>query len=174
MRVFGALLRGSRNACTGLVQRSHRAPGVGYAGISQSARLAMLNRAYSTDPQSPKDQPPKSDSAKDGKPNDGPEASERFPDRTFGGPSARKERLFPETGPLSLPGIVLFVVTAGGIVYYFTSEKNRVKKERAEKLNQVETVGTAEIGGAYELIDQDGKVVTNKDFHGKFHLVYFG
>ena len=29
-------------------------------------------------------------------------------------------------------------------------------------------------GGAFELVDQDGQIRTDQDFHGKFMLVYFG
>jgi len=30
------------------------------------------------------------------------------------------------------------------------------------------------VGGDFELLDQNGKVRTNRDFHGKFMMVYFG
>lgn len=32
----------------------------------------------------------------------------------------------------------------------------------------------ARMGGAFSLINQDGKVVTDKDFAGKYRLIYFG
>lgn len=37
-----------------------------------------------------------------------------------------------------------------------------------------EDAGTVDIGGPFELVDQDGKAVTDADFHGKLMLVYFG
>lgn len=40
--------------------------------------------------------------------------------------------------------------------------------------NSVKTTGKALIGGAFQLTDHTGKRVTDKDFHGKFMLVYFG
>lgn len=36
------------------------------------------------------------------------------------------------------------------------------------------TAGKAAVGGPFELTNQDGKRVTDKDFHGKLMLVYFG
>ena len=38
----------------------------------------------------------------------------------------------------------------------------------------VATSGTALIGGPFTLIDQHGKTVTDKDFRGRFMLVFFG
>lgn len=39
---------------------------------------------------------------------------------------------------------------------------------------QQDAVGTPLIGGAFTLVDDDGKVVTDKDFLGEYMLVYFG
>ncbi|KAJ2851332.1 Pre-mRNA-splicing factor cwf19 [Coemansia brasiliensis] len=168
MRAFGTLLRGSKQVHKGIAQSLYSCR-TSYAGISNSTRWTTLNKAYSTE-SSPKDdsktEKPKEDKAKID--------NERFPSRTFGGPEPKKERLFPESGPLSIPGISLFVLTAAGIFYYFTTEKERMSRERKEKLQKVEYTGKPEVGGAYELTDQDGKRVTDKTFHGKFHLVYFG
>jgi protein SCO1/2 len=35
-------------------------------------------------------------------------------------------------------------------------------------------VGDLMLGGPFELLDTDGNVVTDKDFHGRYMLVYFG
>src|SRR5512143_1885817 len=39
---------------------------------------------------------------------------------------------------------------------------------------QVETSGKALIGGPFTLVDQTGKTVTDKDFRGRYMLVFFG
>jgi protein SCO1/2 len=39
---------------------------------------------------------------------------------------------------------------------------------------QVETSGKALIGGPFSLVDQTGKTVTDKDFRGRYMLVFFG
>jgi len=39
---------------------------------------------------------------------------------------------------------------------------------------EVETSGTALIGGPFTLVDRNGKTVTDKDFRGRFMLVFFG
>ena len=38
----------------------------------------------------------------------------------------------------------------------------------------VRTSGTALVGGSFEMIDQDDKTVSEKDFHGKYMLIFFG
>jgi protein SCO1/2 len=39
---------------------------------------------------------------------------------------------------------------------------------------RIETAGKALIGGPFTLVDQTGKTVTDKDFHGRYMLVFFG
>jgi protein SCO1 len=38
----------------------------------------------------------------------------------------------------------------------------------------VQTTGAAKVGGPFALIDQNGRTRTDKDFRGRFMLVYFG
>ena len=40
--------------------------------------------------------------------------------------------------------------------------------------NRVITSGQALIGGPFELVGKDGKTVTDKDFRGRYMLVFFG
>jgi len=39
---------------------------------------------------------------------------------------------------------------------------------------RVSSVGKIDIGGPFNLIDQNGKAVTDQDFKGKYMLIYFG
>ncbi len=43
-----------------------------------------------------------------------------------------------------------------------------------DQLPSMPSVGKALVGGPFELVDHTGKTVTDKDFRGRFMLVYFG
>ena len=43
-----------------------------------------------------------------------------------------------------------------------------------DQLPVLPSVGKALVGGPFELVDHTGKTVTDKDFRGRFMLVYFG
>ena len=43
-----------------------------------------------------------------------------------------------------------------------------------DKHNEDGGTGSVQIGGTFDLIDHTGKAVSDKDFHGKYMLVYFG
>ncbi|CAG8454073.1 9763_t:CDS:2 [Paraglomus brasilianum] len=45
-------------------------------------------------------------------------------------------------------------------------------EEKEEQKKQ--PIGKPDVGGPFELLNQDGKLTTNNDFRGKFMLVYFG
>ncbi|CAM0909524.1 unnamed protein product [Alopecurus aequalis] len=80
-------------------------------------------------------------------------------------------------GPVSWLSFLLLLVTGGGITVYYDKEKKRQIEELKNKSNSVkpaQTVGTAAIGGPFALVNHDGKPVTEKDFLGKWTLLYFG
>lgn len=61
----------------------------------------------------------------------------------------------------------------GGLyaLHLYNTMKNQDLREAREKRKKL---GTAAIGGSYELIDFDGKTRTDKDFLGQWILLYFG
>ena len=61
------------------------------------------------------------------------------------------------------------LVAGGGIAYLLLAPTVPTRR-------QVESVSTGKalIGGPFNLIDQTGKAVTEKDFHGRYMLVFFG
>ncbi|KAL6519470.1 hypothetical protein OROGR_018790 [Orobanche gracilis] len=80
-------------------------------------------------------------------------------------------------GPVSWMSFFLLLCTGVGLVYYYDREKRR----HIEGINNASTavkqgpsVGKAAIGGPFSLIDHNGKSVTDKDFMGRWNLIYFG
>lgn len=68
-----------------------------------------------------------------------------------------------------MKALVLFVVTAGGLTWYFEHEKERMQKKRIAEANKA--VGKPKVGGSFRLVDQDGKAFTEKDMKGRYSLV---
>ncbi|KAL2330728.1 hypothetical protein Fmac_018309 [Flemingia macrophylla] len=80
-------------------------------------------------------------------------------------------------GPVSWLSFVLLVITGAGLVFYYNREKKRHIEEirnRTEAVKQGPSAGKAAIGGPFRLINHLGKYVTDKDFLGKWTLIYFG
>ncbi|KAK2184237.1 hypothetical protein NP493_275g01004 [Ridgeia piscesae] len=66
-------------------------------------------------------------------------------------------------------------VTLGvGAVLYGGMEYMKKEKELKKEKERTASLGKAAIGGPWELVDHTGKTVTNKDFYGKWLLMYFG
>jgi hypothetical protein len=51
------------------------------------------------------------------------------------------------------------------LVFFFLIEKENEKRR---------SIGKVALGGPFDLIDHTGKAVTDKDFRGKWLLIYFG
>ncbi|RDY11230.1 Protein SCO1-like 1, mitochondrial, partial [Mucuna pruriens] len=80
-------------------------------------------------------------------------------------------------GPVSWLSFLLLVVTGAGLVFYYDREKKRHIEEirnNTEAVKQGPSAGKAAIGGPFRLINHHGKYVTEKDFLGKWTLLYFG
>lgn len=76
------------------------------------------------------------------------------------------------SGPFSWRAGVLFVLTGAGLLWYFEHEKERMQRKRVAEATK--GVGRPKVGGAFDLIDQNGKTVTDQDLKGRYSLMYFG
>lgn len=65
--------------------------------------------------------------------------------------------------------ILVVIATLVGYIIYEATQPARVAVV-VEKAS----VGNSTIGGDFQLVDHTGKTRTNKDFHGKYMMVYFG
>lgn len=84
----------------------------------------------------------------------------------------KKSNLAADKTPISWKNLGISVVVFGillNVLWYL----KKLRKEEIEK-NKVLSIGKAAIGGDFELVDTSKKVVSNKDFAGKWVLIYFG
>lgn len=74
---------------------------------------------------------------------------------------------------MSWPALGFFIIAAGGLLWYerkLVEEKALREKEKSEPSG----VGKPDIGGPFQLVDHHKHQCTNKDFHGRWLLIYFG
>ncbi|KAK9126701.1 hypothetical protein Scep_015547 [Stephania cephalantha] len=79
--------------------------------------------------------------------------------------------------PVSWLSFLLLITTGAGLIYYYEKEKKRHIEEisnASTAVKQGPSVGKAAIGGPFNLVNDEGKPVTEKDFLGKWTLIYFG
>jgi protein SCO1/2 len=65
-----------------------------------------------------------------------------------------------------IPYLLLIAALIGGVLWYESS--------KVPGLGRVVTTGQADVGGPFQLTDQSGKRVSDKDFRGRYMLIYFG
>ena len=65
--------------------------------------------------------------------------------------------------------VALTAALVGGLVAFAVLEGPREQLSRA-----LPSTGKALVGGPFTLVDHTGKTVTDKDFRGRYMLVYFG
>lgn len=75
-------------------------------------------------------------------------------------------------GPFSWKAGLLFIITSAGLVWYFEYEKARMQRKRIA--DATKGVGRPKVGGAFELVDHEGRPFTSEDLKGRYSLVYFG
>ncbi|XP_054784648.1 protein SCO1 homolog 1, mitochondrial [Prosopis cineraria] len=80
-------------------------------------------------------------------------------------------------GPVSWLSFLLLVATGAGLIYYYDGEKKRHIEEinsASKAVKEGPSAGQAAIGGPFNLINHDGRRVTEKNFLGNWTLIYFG
>ncbi|XP_065191053.1 protein SCO1 homolog, mitochondrial-like [Sycon ciliatum] len=75
-------------------------------------------------------------------------------------------------GMFPMWSIPVFLLFGGSAIFFIRSKKEEIRKD--DDKQQRMSVGKALIGGPFELLDMQGKTVTEKNFEGDFILVYFG
>lgn len=75
-------------------------------------------------------------------------------------------------GPVTWATLGVMIVAGGAMVVYV----NATRKEKEEIRKQISTksVGRPDLGGPFHLTDHNGKECTDKDYIGKWLMVYFG
>lgn len=80
-------------------------------------------------------------------------------------------------GPVTWLSLLFLILTGAGLIFYYDSEKKRHIEEintASTAVKQGPSVGKAAIGGPFNLVNHDGRSVTERDFLGKWTLIYFG
>ncbi len=95
--------------------------------------------------------------------------SYRHEQRRYKAKTVEEARSRYRTGPFSWKAGLLFVATSAGLVWYFEHEKQRMHRRRVAEATK--GVGRPKVGGAFELVDQEGRPFSSADLRGRYSLV---
>ncbi|XP_071840608.1 protein SCO1 homolog, mitochondrial-like [Apostichopus japonicus] len=86
--------------------------------------------------------------------------------------SKRKDPKTGRKGPITWKSLIITFGLGGILLAGFKYAQKQKELEMEKERNKA--LGKAAIGGPFSLVDQDGNPKTNKDFLGKWVLLYFG
>lgn len=96
----------------------------------------------------------------------------KYQTRQYSELPSRKTKSILDKFPVSWKSLTITTVFGGGILFYMwnlkKAKQNALEKERRRNLGKVA------IGGKFELVDSNNKIVKSEDFLGKWALIYFG
>ncbi|XP_015961011.1 protein SCO1 homolog 1, mitochondrial [Arachis duranensis] len=153
-----------------LYHRSTHPHLVGNQGYGNGYLMLYQRLLSGTNASNAKEEKPAQGTSEKGDSGEGRESGNERDQKSDAGKSVRGS-------PISWLSFLLLVVTGAGLVVYYDREKKRHIEEiriASEAVKQGPSAGKAAIGGPFHLINHDGKYVTEKDFVGKWTLLYFG
>ena len=89
--------------------------------------------------------------------------------RTYAYKTIEEAKARHSSGPFSFRAGALFLVSGGGLIWYFQHEKARMDRQRIA--NQTKGIGKPKVGGPFELVDQDAKPFSSEELRGRYSLV---
>ncbi|KAG7027404.1 Protein SCO1-like 1, mitochondrial [Cucurbita argyrosperma subsp. argyrosperma] len=140
-----------------------------HSGLGINYLASYMRRLYGTTSTTPDSQTTASQKSAESNSSEGDESGKSNQSQDTGKPV--------RGGPVSWLSFLLLVATGAGLVFYYDREKKRHIEEinkASIEVKQGPSVGKAAIGGPFKLVDHDGKPVSEKDFFGKWTLIYFG
>ncbi|XP_057443832.1 protein SCO1 homolog 1, mitochondrial-like isoform X2 [Lotus japonicus] len=154
-----------------VLQSSQPMPMVGNQGFGNGVLLTCQRFLSSkAAPSTTNQEKPASDNSSKDDSGQGKESGGEQGQKTDAGKAVRGS-------PVSWLSFVLLVLTGAGLVFYFDREKKRHIEDihsASEAVKHGPSAGKAAIGGPFHLTNHHGKRVTEKDFLGKWTVMYFG